>query len=333
MRNEKSEYHYLTKFGVLKGFNKSHIDNTKRTFLVLDSSVCLDIVNIINKKNINKISKRKAFELIKYSQKKSMPIFELFASLELSINKITQQLDENKFLDFSRKIKFAFQVPLKDLKKNNFNFSMNSYPDIKMNNNVTSFVDQIYVHYCVLLKIREIASNGLGKQKSKKNITQFLDWMDFKLGIILGLEYQLALQIFGGNTNFNTMIKENSNKERTLKALWGSAWDLLHARVSRDSSQLSEIVNEDINSIFVTNDKRLHELLAPQIEFASEFDRTKISITDGKENYPPHYDDDFISELNQRIIKIFEKRELNSPNYPKNSIIKNLIKNLEEKIK
>lgn len=332
MKVEKSEYHYLTEFGVLKGFNKSNIDKTKKTLLVLDSSVCLDIINVVNKKPITKISKRKVFELIKYSQKKSMPIFEIFALLELSINKRTHQLDEKKFFDFSKKIKFAFGIHLKDLKKNNFNFSIKSNTDIEIHNNFTAFVEQISVYYCALLKIREIASKGLGKQRAKKNIFELLDWMELKLGIILGLEYQLAFQIFGGNTGFNSMIKENSNKERTLRALWGSAWDLFHARVSRNSRQLSEIVSENVNSIFITNDKKLHELLAPQITFSSEYERTKISVTAGEENYPPYYDDDFISELNGKLYKIFDQREFKSPIYPESEKIKNLINDLENKI-
>ena len=66
----KTEYHYLTKTGALKELNKTNTNLEKKTFLVLDSSVCLDLVNIVNKKNISKDSKRKAFELIKYSQKK-----------------------------------------------------------------------------------------------------------------------------------------------------------------------------------------------------------------------------------------------------------------------
>ena len=329
-----TEYHYLTEFGALKGFKKTNPIFEKKTFLVLDSSVCLDIVNIVNKRDINKDSKRKVFELIDYSQKKSMLPFEIFALLELSLDKITYKLNTDKFFDLSNKLKFAFQFPLKRLKKNDFNFATNFYqpesPTIK--DNASVIVEQILVHYSALLKIREIASKGLGKQKAKKNIIEFIDWMKFELGIILGLEYQLAFQIFGGNTNFNTMIKENSNKEKALKTLWGTAWDLLHARVSRNSKQLSQIVSEDINSIFITNDKRLYELLSPQVEFATEFDRSKISITDGKENYPPHFDDEFIGEINEKFINIYKERVLKKVIYPDNNLIKNMIIDMEKNV-
>jgi len=330
----KSEYHYLTEFGALKGFMRTNPNTEKKTFLVLDSSVCLDIVSIVNKRDINKESKRKAFELIKYSQKKSMPPFEIFALLELTLDKVTYKLNTDKFLDISNKLKFAFQFPLERLKKNDFNFSTNFYqpesPDL--NNNAFVIVEQILVHYSALLKIREIASKGLGKQKAKKNIIEFIDWMELELNLILGLEYQLAFQIFGGNSGFNTMIKENSNKEKALKALWGTAWDLLHARVSRNSKQLSQIVSEDINSIFITNDKRLYELLSPQIEFATEFDRSKISITDGQENYPPHFNDDFVKEINERFINIHKKRVLEKITYPDNDFIKNMIIDMENNV-
>lgn len=112
LKNSNVEYHYLNKFGSVKGLNKNNPNLEKKTFLVLDSSVCLDIISIVNKKHINKDSKRKAFELIKYSQKKSMPIFEILALLELSFEKSTFKLNTEKLLDFSNKLKFAFQFPL-----------------------------------------------------------------------------------------------------------------------------------------------------------------------------------------------------------------------------
>ena len=332
--NRKNEYHYLTKFGALRGFKKSNPNTEKKTFLVLDSSVCLDIVNIVNKKDINKDSKRKVFELIEYSQKKSMQPFEIFALLELSLDKITYKLNTCKFLDIGNKLKFAFQFPLEKLRKNDFDFSTNFFQANKpnLNNDASAFIEQILVHYSALLKIREIASKGLGKQKAKENIIEFIDWMNIELGLILGLEYQLAFQIFGGNNSFNAMIKEDSSKEKALKTLWGSSWDLLHARMSRNSRQLSEIVNEDVNSIFITNDKRLFELLSPQVEFSSEFGKTGISITTGKESYPPHFNPDFVEELNKKILDIFEKRAVKKIEYPDNNLVKNMIINMEKNL-
>lgn len=260
--------------------------------------------------------------------------FEIFALLELSLNKLTYEIDTDKFLELSNKLRFAFQFPIERLKKNDFNFSTNFYqpdkPDIK--NDASVLVEQILVHYCALLKIREIAQKGLGKKRAKKNIIEFIEWMNSELGLILGLEYQLALQIFGGNSNFNTMIKESSNKEKALKALWGSSWDLFHARVSRNSQQLSEIVNEDVNSIFITNDKRLYELLSPQVEFATEFDRSRIILTDGQENYPPHFSDEFIEKLNEKLLNIYKKRAFAKVEYPNNDLIKKLISNMEKNV-
>ncbi|TGN22537.1 hypothetical protein [Empedobacter tilapiae] len=332
--NTKIEYHYLTKFGALKGFYKSNPNLEKKTLLVLDSSVCLDIVNIVNKKNINKDSKRKVFELIKYSQKKSMPPFEIFALLELSLDKATYKLNTEKFFDISNKLMFAFQIPLERLKTNNFDFSSNFFSSKKpnLNNDASVFVEQILIHYSALLKIREIASKDLSKHKAKENIIEFVDWMNNKIGLILGLEYQLAFQIFGGNNSFNTMIKENSSKEKTLKALWGSSWDLLHARLSRNSKQLSEIIDEDVNSIFITNDKRLFELLSPQVEYSTEFDKRRISITTGKSNYPPYYDDKFVDELNKKILDIFKHKAMKQVEYPNTEIIKSMIASMESNV-
>ena len=259
---------------------------------------------------------------------------EIFALLELSLDKITYKLNTYKFLDIGNKLKFAFQFPLEKLRKNDFDFSTNFFQANKpnLNNDASAFIEQILVHYSALLKIREIASKGLGKQKAKENIIEFIDWMNIELGLILGLEYQLAFQIFGGNNSFNAMIKEDSSKEKALKTLWGSSWDLLHARMSRNSRQLSEIVNEDVNSIFITNDKRLFELLSPQVEFSSEFGKTGISITTGKESYPPHFNPDFVEELNKKILDIFEKRAVKKIEYPDNNLVKNMIINMEKNL-
>lgn len=330
----RSQYHYLNELGELDGFKKNNLLLEKKTFLVLDSSVCLDIINIINKKNINKESKRKAFELIKYSKKKGISTFVILALLELSLDKSTYNLNTDKFIDLNNKLKFAFNFPLERLKKNDFNFLTNFYQSEKptINQNASSIVEQILVHYSALLKIREIACRGLSKQKSKKNIVEFIDWMYSELNLILGLEYQLAFQIFGGNNSFNTMIKENSNKENALKALWGTAWDFLHARVSRNSKQLSKIVNEDVNSIFITNDKRLYELLAPQVKFATKFGRSRISITDGNKNYPPYFDDVFVKNLNTKIIRMYDKRILSNITFPSKKSIENIISNLEKNV-
>ena len=332
--NSKIAYHYLNEFGSVIDLNKINPNPGKKTFLVLDSSVCLDIISIVNKKHINKESRRKAFELIKYSYKKSMQIFEILALLELSTDKSTYKLNTEKFLDFSNKLNFAFHFPLERLRKNEFDYLINfkEPKKIEIQDNPKDIIEQILIHYCALLKIREIACKGLGKHNSKKNILEFIHWMNSELNLILGLEYQLAIQIFGGNNGFNTMIKENSTKENALKALWGTAWDLFHARVGRNSGQLSEIISEDINTMFITNDRKLYELIAPQIELASKYDRSKITLTTGEENHPPHFDDAFMSHLNEIILEIYEGRVLNKVIYPNNDFIKNLIYNMEEKI-
>lgn len=335
-KNVKFEYHYLDMFGEFKGLNKRFSNlKAKNYYLVLDSSVCLDIIDFINKKKQVKEKKVKAFELIKFAQKKSFPIFDMIALLELSVNKLTQKIDTDKFHDMKMKLDFAFKFPFDRLKKGEFDFKKNYYsptsPDI--NNNASVFLEQIYIFYCSLLKMREIAKkNGLNKHKSKKNIIEFIDWMDTELDMILGLEYQLSVQIFGGNNHFRPMIKDMSEKEKALKAIWGTAWDLFHSRFSRNSSQLSKIVDEDVNSVFVTNDKRLYELLAPEIDSTTEFGNTRMSIMNNRDSLPPHLDDDFVDEMNTKFIDILESREQIEKEYPEHSKVMNLIKHLENNI-
>lgn len=334
--NLKFEYHYLDIFGEFKGLQRRFSNSkNKKHYLVLDSSVCLDIIDFINKKNQVKEKKAKTLELIKFAQKKSFPTFEMIALLELSINKLTQKIDTDKFNDMKMKLDFAFKCPFNKLKKGDFDFKKNYYSPtpININNNGSLFLEQINVFYCALLKMREIAKkNGLNKHKSRENIIEFVDWMNTELEMILGVEYQLCIQIFGGNNDFRPMIKDMSNKEKALKAVWGTAWDLFHSRFSRNSSQLSAIVDEDVNSVFVTNDKRLYELLAPKIDSTTEFGNTRISIMNNSDSLPPHLDDIFVEEMNLKLIDIFESRGQIEKEYPENKKIINLIEQLEKNI-
>lgn len=338
MKKVKSEYHYLTQNGELKGLQKRIPNFTKETFLVLDSSVCLDILNLINKKNINKESKRKAIDLVRFLQKKGLEIFEFFALFELCYDKSKLELDEEKFDDFNYKIHYAFNIPFEKLRDNQFDTPSQKHlaPDPIKNNISSLMINQLLIYYCGILKIKNIAQGGIGKkygaEKAKKNIFHFIDWMDSKLGIVLGLEYMLAVNIFGGNDLYRPMIGDNLDKDKVLKVLWGTAWDLFHARLSRNDTQLSKIVSRDVNSIFVTNDKRLYGLLAPDTIIFSEYDQSKITYSNPDPKLTPLINDTLAIELKERILEIIAKRKSQNPVIPDNQYIKKLIMELEQNI-
>ncbi|MCD9586045.1 hypothetical protein [Tenacibaculum maritimum] len=76
----------------------------------------------------------------------------------------------------------------------------------------------------------------------------------------------------------------------------------------------------------------MYELLSPQVELITEFDRTKVILTEGNEDYPPHFDDDFVNEINERFMNHYKDRVLKKVIYPDNELIKSMIIDLEKNV-
>lgn len=302
--------------------------------LVLDSSVCLDIINVIRWKKSSHAEKAKIFNLIEHAQKNEIDWTPIFALLESCYDRKTLAIQEEKLLDFKERIDFAFQFPSKLLKKFSYDFETNYYvlnrPKLE-NKSIEILVnEQLNLHYVALLKICEIAQSGLKRELAEKNIENFIDWMVSDLNIFLGIEYALALRIFGGDSKFLSMVKLGSSKEKILKAAWGTAWDLFHVRVSCNRIQLSAMMERKVYPIFVTKDVSLFKLLSPQVEYYSKYKSTKLSVV-SKDEYPPNYSDLFMETLNKKILEIGLDRieKEGSINVERLTI---LIKQLEEKL-
>ncbi|WP_343786394.1 hypothetical protein [Wandonia haliotis] len=220
------------------------------------------------------------------------------------------------------------------MKRFEFNYELNYkvFPRREsLKGSIKPFTSNLNLYYEGLLKIRELASQGLSKEFSEKNIVHFIDWMDSDLNVMLGLEFSLALEIFGGNTKLLTMISIGSNSEQTKKRLWGTAWDLFHARMSCNRPQISRMVGRETDPIFVTKDYALFKIMAPSVLHGIRFNSTMFKITQSNE-YPHHYSREFMDKLNEKLLRlsvdrVSEKIDIDDSNVL--SIIKSLESNLE----
>lgn len=337
--SDLKHFHFISDFGKTKLPTKSELlrhigSDEEQLIFVLDSSVCLDIVNIIRRKQSAHSDKTKVFNLIEYVQKNGIDWTPIFALIESCYDRKTLDIQEDKFLDFKNKIDFAFQYPFKLLKRFEYDFETNYvvFEKPKLENKSIELIvnERLNLHYSALLKIYEISQAGLKGEFAEKNIETFIDWMIEELDIILGIEYSLALQIFGGHTKFRSMIKLGASKEVVLKAAWGTAWDLFHTRVSCNRIQLSEMLRRKVYPIFVTKDETLFELLSPQVEFYTKYNLSKLSVTE-KNIYPPNYSDSFMDYLNKKMLRIGLDR-IGADTSPDINKIKSIIQKLEGSI-
>lgn len=314
--------------------NKHFNETGEKTILVLDSSVCIDIRNIVKWKQDTKTDKKKIFNLIEYAQKNEIEWLSLLGLIESCYDRKSFELKSEDLKDLKNKIDFAFYYPVKQFKKFKFNFETDYiafYKSEGSTNTVKILIDEnIHLYYVALLKITSISQKGLGKKLAEKNIEEFITWMIEDLDILLGIEYTLALQIFGGNTKFQSIIKLGAIKEKVLQAAWGTAWDLLHARMSRNKEQLSIILGRKVYPIFVTKDNSLFELLSPQVNFHIRDETSKFSVTE-ENNYPPNYSDTFMQYLNEKMLNLSVDR-IGIPHTINSAKLKNMIIDLENSL-
>lgn len=332
-------YFYLSDLGRTQLPSNGEISNflekeNMYVLLNLDSSICLDIVNFVRHKKAARINKNKVLNLIEYVQKHDVEPTAIFALTELCYDRKTFAIQEEKFWDFKNKMDFVFKYPYKLLKKYEFDYEINYHVFKKQElqkKSIEAIIDQLNIYYAALLKIRELAKANLGREFAEKNILNFVEWMVDDLNIVLGPEFSLALQIFGGNSDFRSMLKLDSNKEIALKAIWGSAWDLFHVRASCNSRQLSEIVGRTVYPIFITNDSNLFTLSSPSVGFYAKLNSTKLVITENNV-YPPHYTNLFMERLNIKMQEIAEDRIIKDAIIIP-SKIKSIVEQLEKNLK
>lgn len=294
----------------------SHSEVNKMTsmglvpLLVIDSNVCLEIIKFINyKKSATQIDKEKILNLIEFVQKNDgVEVFCLYSFLELTHKRVNLEIDKDKFIEFKNKIDFAFQCPIKYLRLYKFDYNRDyiifKTPTIPLNT-IESLNDHLLPTYCSLLKIRELSLMGLDKQKAQKNISNFLIWLKSEIGMIMGLELQLAINIFGGNSNYLKMITQRRSLEDVRRKLWGTTWDFFHARFSTNKDELSRITGKMVMPFFITNDTTLGQLIENNrllLKYANDNGgHGSLILTDTK---TMHLSDEFILDLSKQSIEL-----------------------------
>ncbi len=285
--------------------------------IFLDSCVCLHIIKVIDHKKLAKnIDFSRLLSLKEYlSNHPNIRINPIFALLELC--SLSSGFDSQKLHDFKLRIDFFEQLPFKHFK----NFRYDFYSDFlvikdlsKMQVNRLEAVDQVVKNsYCTLLKIRSIAIKNLSKNKAESNINELSNWMINDLNIFRGAEYKLALNIFGGNTEFRKMIGLDSKPKDIKKKIWGSSWDMFHSKFSANGFRLSQILERNIYPFFLTSDANLFKIfqnLTLEIikdgrdEFVSSFIMTSDS------NFP-HYEETFFESNSEKLLNLFVERRNN----------------------
>jgi hypothetical protein len=218
-------------------------------------------------------------------------------------------------------------LPMKAIRSFNFSFDKNYYalehPNVPLS--IKGLDDMLRPSYCCLLKIREIAlKNSVSKEKYTKNVQVFIDWMVEELDIVMGVEFKLAVNVFGGETSFRRMINLDGKSLNTTKSLLGTAWDICHYRMFANSENLSKIVSEDSFPIFVTKDEPFYELVKSTIK-----GNHKIGSSLMMDFEKPRFSDEPSTDFfNERMLVLAAQRFGKEVNYDEDKVLR-LIGELE----
>ena len=287
--------------------------------LIMDSSVCLDIVKYIDKKTLPLKDEERIISLFKYLNDSDIGINESWGVLELCHNSNLLTIDKLKFRDYTGRIVYSLQLPIDILISKKFDL-IDKVIETEENilGDISVLEPLLVSSYCSLLKIRSLALNGLSKQKAKKNFFNFLQWIDNDLNILMAIECQLAAYIFGGMNAFRKMIWLDNNPAECKQKLWGTAWDILHYRIHCNYSELVKINNIQNRNIFVTKDRTLFKLISKLTLLAAIVtgDKVNKTIIHSNDNYPNFKDDydeisRFQTDLNLRRVLKMKKFKFN----------------------
>ncbi|ABG60187.1 hypothetical protein CHU_2945 [Cytophaga hutchinsonii ATCC 33406] len=300
--------------------------------IFLDSCVCLHIIKVVDYgKRATNVDISKIISLKEYISEHPIKINPFFGLLELCLKDDT--FNVNKFRDFKHRIDFFDLIKVNDFKKFKYDFNRDYHifnnEQIELPSTLEG-IDSLKNSYCALLKIRSIAKKGLTKHKAISNINTFVDWMVNDLEILLGMEYNLALNIFGGQTELRKMIAVDCKQSEIKKIIKGTAWDIFHSKNASNSFRLYKMFGENLFSFFMTNDNNLLRI----------FKNTTLEIVkDGNENFNSsflytsdfshlHFENNFIDIYNLKMMNLFIDRSTKIYNFD-NEKVESLIKNLE----
>ena len=337
MKNKNiKQYSCLTENGRTELPNKdelrSIIEQGKEPELFLDSNACIHIIKAIDyKRKAKDVDIRRLVDLKKYISDNNININPLFGIMELSYS--NGNFNESKFWDFKNRIDFFKRISYKNFKNFNFNYKTDylifSKPKLETVPVYYGLEPFILYTYCVLLKIRQISLQGLKKNQAEKNINELLDWMNNTLDIVLGVEYKLALNIFGGLTEFRKMIWLEGKPEFVKRKIMGSVWDITHSRFITNNLFLNKDLGRNIFIYFITSDENLSKLIS-NYEISTIIDNNKsyTSIHNTNIDYL-HFEDAFIKKQDKRMLDLLYLRKNKKSVFNKEHVT-NLIVELEK---
>ncbi|MAQ76081.1 MAG: hypothetical protein CL613_07095 [Aquimarina sp.] len=314
---------------------KALVNDQINPIIFLDSNVCLNVIKVVDfGKNAENCNKEKVLHLKKYISKTGIEVNPILGIIELCLK--NGELDYQKMTDFMSRISFFNKIPDKYFNRQNFDFHKNFFvaenDHFSANSNIWLQIEPMILNtYCSLLKIRQLSLNGLAMNNARKNIEIFAQWMIESLGLWVGIEFNLALKIFGGLTNFRKMIWLDGKARQTRKKLWGSAWDIMHARVCTNNYTMSLYFEEKTEAFFLTNDRSLFTLL-------SDFNLMGIVNSGGQKSITsiynvnfdyPHLDDEFLDDHLKRLFDEMYKSIKREYRFDRDFVIQE-IKKLEE---
>ncbi len=291
---------------------QTFLDRHLEPKIFLDSCVCLHIIKVVDYgKKATGVNLNRILQLKEYLHSHEIGITPLFGLIELCTK--NEQIDRVKFADFKNRIDFFEQLPLRYFKSFSYNYERD-YLIFKqlgdLPNIYPALEPQLKNTYCSLLKIRSLARINHTRSAAVKNINAFMDWMISELDIIRGTEYQLALNIFGGNTTFWKMIGLDNKGSDVKKKLYGTSWDIFHGKNIANSFRLFEMLNRNLKPYFLTSDANLLGIFGKMSlalikdggpKFVSSF------IANSEFSFP-NYDVKFLEEQNEKMLKVFIER-------------------------
>ncbi|HEY4786732.1 MAG TPA: hypothetical protein VIH57_11810 [Bacteroidales bacterium] len=225
--------------------------------LVLDSSVCLDIVTFVDNKSKLKEDARYMVEsFLVYQNMMGIDVIGGLGIFELALGGRKLTLDNKKFSDYGSKLLLALKLSNESLFQDIY--VTKDLKEIDIIDKHQEFLPILNASYVSLLKLRLLAQKGTSRKNSLSLLQEYTEWLKDELDCIMGLELELAKNIFGGNSDLQPLLGRDNN---VLNELWGTAWDFLHYRFACLYFHFSTIDGIPQKSFFITKDNRLTRLL------------------------------------------------------------------------
>lgn len=338
MKTKSSSYFVFNEYGEATFPSKQLIvSNEKEGFntgLILDSSVCLELVKFVDYRKKAVIERTKLINYLDYIHKHPVQTIPLLGLLELCHSSSTMSFDPSKLEDFKNRIDFIEQVPMNRVRSFRFDYQK-EYKILRRlsfeTTSLNSLKPLLLTTYCCLLKIRALCLMGISKNNAKKHTENLIKWMADDLGMIMGIEFQLALNVFGGVTDFRKMIWLDGNPGEIKKKLWGTCWDILHARIGLGNERDSELFGGFNRTFFITKDYSLFKLMS-QLCLRIKIDHKGNSPTSSVFSASfelPHLDRSYVNEINQYMMDMLLNR-FNTVKEYNDKVISQMIWDLEQ---